>query len=276
MRKLLISADLEGSAGVASQHALAPDRWEWAAARQWMTAEVVAAAEAAFAAGYDEILVADSHGNAHNVDPDKLPDNVRLIRSWPRPLLQMQGIEDPAVEGCFFVGYHDGSVAEGGLLAHSYHGGVYRNLKLNGVDCSEGYLNAALAGEFGKPVMFICGDAQTVADSRRYAPQAETLETKSAIGWRASSSLPPKQVCRLISDAATRALAKKAAPFIVEGPYELELEFTTQLTAEMMSYLPSVQRRGAYSIASSFARIEQAMRFVSFAMLYSPTGVIAL
>ena len=118
MRKLFISVDMEGCAAVSAPQALLPDRWawEWTAARRWMTEEVSAAAEAVLAAGYQEVIVADGHGNAHNVDPDGLPDNVRLVRSWPRPLLQMQGIDDPGVRACAFVGYHAGPTTTGGIL----------------------------------------------------------------------------------------------------------------------------------------------------------------
>ncbi len=46
MRRLFISADMEGACAVAAQQALLPDRWhwEWTAARDWMTQEVVAVA----------------------------------------------------------------------------------------------------------------------------------------------------------------------------------------------------------------------------------------
>jgi D-amino peptidase len=95
MSKLFISADMEGCAAISSQHALGSDKWEWTAARRWMTEEVVTASEAALAAGYEEVLVADGHGNAHNIDPERLPNDVWLIRSWPRPLLQMQAASSP-------------------------------------------------------------------------------------------------------------------------------------------------------------------------------------
>src|SRR6266704_5713983 len=97
-----------------------------------MTNDVIAVAETAFAAGYDEVLVADSHGNAHNIDPDLLPDNVRLIRSWPRPLFTMQGVDDKDVEACALVGYHAGATTEGAILAHSFSGAACREVRLNG------------------------------------------------------------------------------------------------------------------------------------------------
>ncbi|WP_374572388.1 M55 family metallopeptidase [Phenylobacterium sp.] len=277
VRRLLISADIEGCAGVASQHALAPDRWEWAAARQWMTGEVVAAAEAALNAGYDEVLVSDGHGNAHNILPDALPARVRLIRSWPRPLLQMQGVEAEGVEQCFFVGYHNGSMGEGGVLAHSYHGGAFRDLRLNGVSCSEGYLNAALAGEFGVPVSLVCGDAETAADAQRYSPMAKTCVVKSAIGWRAVAGLTPAESREAIGAAAREALGAPApAPFRLEGPYEFELEMTSRVAAEMLSWLPGVEPAGPYVARAVLPSLADVMRLTAAAMLYSPTGAIPL
>ena len=118
MRRLFVSADMEGCVAVSAQQALMPDRWawEWTAVRRWMTAEVAVAAEAALAAGYDEVIVADGHGNAHNIDPDGLPENVRLVRSWPRPHMQMQGVAEAGVEACAFIGYQ---AAAGSPIASS-------------------------------------------------------------------------------------------------------------------------------------------------------------
>lgn len=279
MRKLFISADMEGCAAVSAGQALLPERWawEWNVARRWMTEEARAAAEAAFAAHYDEVIVADGHGNAHNIDPDGLPENTRLIRSWPRPLLQMQGIEDPEIEACVFIGYHAGPTTPNSILAHSYHGAAFRWLRVNGEFCSEGYLNAALAGEFGKPVVFVSGDEPTVQDARRYAPEAPGFVAKHAFGYRSQMSLPPAQVCKLLKEAMLAALGRRLAkPLVLTGPFRLELEMTTHVAAEMLAYLPGVERRNAFGVAASFDSIAALMRFVSFAMHYSPTGVIAI
>jgi D-amino peptidase len=274
---MFISADMEGCAGVSAFHALIPGQWEWPAARQWMTNEVVAVANAAFEQNYDEVIVADSHGNGHNIDPDLLPDNVRLVRSWPRPLLHMQGIEDPAVEACAFVGYHAGTASTEGLLAHAYHGGVFRSISVNGELCSEGYLNAALAGEFKIPVVFVSGDRATVEDAQRYAPGAMLFQTKEAIGWKSQSSLPPGQVCRLLKGAGAAAFAAiKAVPFRISPPLEADIVLTSHVTTELLDYLPCVQRTGGTSVSATFASITELMRFIAFVMLYSPTGNTSL
>lgn len=277
MRKFFISADMEGCAAVSSELAQLPDRVEWPAARRWMTNEVLACAEALFAAGFDEVIAADGHGNAHNIDPDLLTDNIRLVRSWPRPLLQMQGIEDPDVQACAFIGYHAKSTTKDSILAHTYYGLAYRMVKLNGEVCSEGYLNAAVAGEFGLPVILVSGDQHTVEDAQRYAPEAIGFVAKQSIGRRAQVSLPPRQVCGLIKDAMTRAVTRPLPkPFVVKGPYHLEVEMTTLAAAEMLAYLPGIERTGPFSITAKFDRVSKVMRFVAFAMLYTPTGAPAL
>ena len=247
--------------------------WEWTAARRWMTQEVIAATEAAFKHGYDEVIVADGHGSAHSIDPDALPENVRLIRSWPRPMLQMQGIEQPGVDACAFVGYHAPATTAGSVIAHTFSGATYRAIRLNGEDCSEGYFNAAFAGERGIPIIFVSGDDLTIADARRYAPEAELFVTKQACGWRSQMSLPPAQVCARLKDAFAKALQRpKPRPFIVSGPFHLEFELTTQVAAEMLAYLPNVERLGAFGVATTFSTMEMAMRFLTFAMLYTPNG----
>jgi D-amino peptidase len=103
--KVYISADLEGVAGVVSPEQLGPTGFEYGAAREWMTAEVLAAIQGARDAGATEILVSDSHGNGQNLLIDRLPPDVRVIRSWPRPLMMMEGI-DSTFDAAIFIGYH--------------------------------------------------------------------------------------------------------------------------------------------------------------------------
>jgi len=277
MARLFISADIEGCAGVASQHALAADRFEWQEARRWMTNEVVAAADAALAHGIDEVLVVDGHGNGHNLLPDAMPDRVRLLRSWPRPLLQMEGIDGPDIVGAFFIGYHNGAMGTGGILAHTYSGGAFRDLRINGESASEGYCNAALAGEFGVPVLLVTGDAETAADTARYAPATQTCIVKEAVGFRAASAMTPREACAAIGAAAGAALAvPRPEPFRLPGPYVLEIDFTSRVSAEMCAYLPFVAQTAPCTVSAEFMTMADLIRFVSFLIVFNPNGVVGL
>jgi D-amino peptidase len=103
--KIYISADMEGLAGAVTSEQLGPSGFEYGQFREFMTAEVNAAIEAAREAGATEILVSDSHGNGQNLLLDKLPADVQVVRSWPRPLGMMEGI-DASFDGAIFIGYH--------------------------------------------------------------------------------------------------------------------------------------------------------------------------
>jgi len=277
MRRLFVSADMEGCAAVSSQLALAPERPEWTAARHWMTQEVVAVSEAALESGYDEVIVADSHGNAHNIIPDLLPPKTRLIRSWPRPLLQVQGVEIEDVQACAMIGYHCGSTSFPGTLAHSFSGPTFRSIRLNGELCSEGYLGAAVAGEFGRPVILVSGDDALARESVVFAPAATRFTSKTSLGWRSQMSESPSIVCAALKVSAASAFqAPLPEPFRLKGPYELELNMTTQLAAEVLAYLPDVKRVDACSVAARFDRVASALKFLAFAMFYSPIGVVQL
>lgn len=103
--KLYISADMEGVVGVVTGDQLGPSGFEYQRFREFMTQEVNTAIEAAFEAGATEIVVSDSHGNGENLLLERLPANVVVVRSWPRPLSMMEGI-DASFDGAIFLGYH--------------------------------------------------------------------------------------------------------------------------------------------------------------------------
>jgi len=114
--KVYISADMEGVAGAVSGEQLGPAGFEYQRFREFMTAEVMAAIEGARAAGATEILVSDSHGNGQNLLIERLPDDVRVVRSWPRPLMMMQGI-DSTFDAVILLGYHAGTTNPAGVRA---------------------------------------------------------------------------------------------------------------------------------------------------------------
>src|SRR5215213_1881031 len=86
--KVYISADMEGITGVASADQLSPAGFEYSKAREWMTAEVLAAIQGAREAGATEFVVSDSHGNGQSLLLERFPTDVPItvVRSFPRPL----------------------------------------------------------------------------------------------------------------------------------------------------------------------------------------------
>lgn len=127
--KVYISADIEGIGGVVNEEHLGPDGCEWSKAREWMTAETVAAATAALEAGATAVVISDSHGNGLNIMVDELPAKCTLVRSWPRELGMMCGL-DSSFECAMLVGYHPGTQSFGGVRAHTFSSQSLTSIKM--------------------------------------------------------------------------------------------------------------------------------------------------
>lgn len=275
IRSLFIAVDIEGISGVASPDQLGPGQFEWQKARDWMTAEAAAAARAGLDAGFDEVIVADGHGNAQNILPDGMPDRTRLVRGWPRPLLQMDGVEEESVAACMMIGFHGAARGPRGVLAHTYHGGLFVELRLNGIACSEAYLNAALAGECGVPTLLVTGDDAVCSEMQAFAPYIDTCAVKRAISWKSVSGLSPQEGAARVGAAATAALARRGdiPPFRVAGPYELDIVFTNRVSAELLGLLPCFSVLDPFTARFSAPTMRAVMQAISFAIFY-PRAVL--
>lgn len=265
--RLYISADIEGVAGVVSLHQLIPGEFEYERAREWMTAEINAACQAAIQAGVEEIVVSDSHGNGENIMIERLPANVRLVRSWPRPLLMMQGIERGHFDAAAFIGYHTAGHAERGVLSHTMSSGKLRSISINGSEVSEFDINYLIAAHFGVPVVMASGDdalAETV--SRQYR-NIEFATTKWTDGTLWAESLTPEAAAAQIAEKMTLGLSNidKAMP-PPPGPVIIEIDFTRKIIAEVFSYLSVVRRTGAFTVVAELPDMVEATRFMAFVL----------
>ena len=145
--KIYISADMEGVVGAVTGDQLGPSGFEYQRFREFMTQEVNTAITAAREAGAGEILVSDSHGNGENLLIEKLPEDVQVVRSWPRPLSMMAGI-DASFDGVIFIGYHASTDNPAGVRAHTMSSANLASVRLNDVAVTEAAINAAIAGHF--------------------------------------------------------------------------------------------------------------------------------
>src|SRR5580765_6229785 len=217
-RKIFISVDMEGISGVVDPAQLGPDGFEYQRAREWMTGEVNAAITAIRAAGPAEIVVCDSHGNGQSVLIDKLPDDVRIVRGFPRPLEMMQGIDD-SFAAAVFIGYHGSEWTADAVRGHTISSAKLLGIKLNGAEVSEGMYNAALAGQFGVPVAFVSGDRLAVAQLQQVAPAAEGAVVKEPYGYHSALTVTPARGQAMIRDGLKRAMGKLASGALT--PYRL-------------------------------------------------------
>lgn len=268
--KVYISADMEGVVGAVTGDQLGPGGFEYGRFRQLMTDEVNAAIEAARAMGATEILVSDSHGNGENLLIEQLPPDVQLVRSWPRPLMMMQGIDD-TFDAVLFIGYHASTSNTQGVRAHTISSANLTSVRINGVQMMEASINAAIAGDFGVPVVMISGDDAVVDEAHRIVGDMEGAVVKWNYGFHSARTLMPEAAYDVIGQRVRAALGRldDFAPYRMESPIELEISFKNYMPAELMAYLPIVERVDSHTIRFVAEDMTEASKFIEFTTSYS-------
>jgi len=243
--KVFISADIEGIACVVARDDTKLEGIEYERAREWMTGEVNAAIEGCLEAGATEIVVADSHGHMRNLLADKLHEKALLVRGSPRPGTMVEGIgEDCAA--AMFIGYHSQAGNPHGILAHTYLGGTFYQVRLNGKSYGESGVNAAVAGHYGVPVALIAGDDTLKEEVNEIMPWTENVVTKWAISTLSAKNLTPKASQALIRESAKKAIGRLSdmKPLVLAKPVHMEIDFIQALSADLASDIPGMERTG--------------------------------
>jgi D-amino peptidase len=266
-----ISVDMEGVAGAVTGEQLGPSGFEYSRFREFMTQEALAAVEAAQAAGATDIIVADAHGNGQNLLIEKFPSNVRIIRSWPRRLGMVAGI-DSGVDAAIFIGYHAGTNNPAGVRAHTFSSATLTRVALNGVSVTEGSWNAAIAGHFDVPVVMMSGDDAAIAEVTKAVGPIETAETKKTLGFHSAMTLTPEASYQLIRERVRAALSRRQTfkPYKVQTPVTVDVSFKHYMPAEVLAYLPMFERTDPHSIRFRAKDMAEASSIMSFIGDYRP------
>jgi D-amino peptidase len=269
--RVYISADIEGVAGVVTGEQLGPSGFEYQRFRDFMTEEVLAAIRGLQEAGAREFVVSDSHGNGQNLLIERFPPEVRLVRSWPRPLMMMEGI-DQTFDAAVFLGYHTGSANPSGVRAHTISSARLTGVRIDGIEVSEALINAAIAGHFGVPVVLVTGDDAVVEETRGFLGDIEGAVVKEAISFHSAVSMTPAAARELIQDRARTALERLSdfRPYQTATPFQLEIAFKHYRPAELLAYLPHVERSSARTVRTTCNDIVEASRFLQFTLSYEP------
>lgn len=267
--KIYISVDMEGVVGVVTGDHLGPAGFEYGRAREWMTNEVLAAIEGARAAGATEFVISDSHGNGENLLIDRLPEDVTLIRSWPRPLMMMEGI-DETFDAAIFIGYHSGTNYPAGVRAHTFSSGRLAGVYLNGVAVPEAGVNAAIAGHFGVPVIMISGDDAIAEEARALLGDIETAIVKRAISYHSAETIMPAAAYQLIREKARTAVERidDFEPYVLERPITFDVTFKNYRPSEVLALLSIVERTDSHSIRFVGEDMVEVSRFFEFLLSY--------
>lgn len=269
--KVYISVDMEGVAGVVTADQLNPAGFEYERFRHFMTDEALAAVRAAKQAGATEIVVSDSHANGENLLIELFPNDVRIVRSWPRHGAMMAGL-DKSFSAAVFIGYHASTTNPKGVRAHTISSAHFTKLALNGAPVTEAELNAAYAGDFGVPVVFASGDDAAVAEIKGRLGDIDTVTTKATLGFHSAETLTPAASCERIFDGVLAALMRRERrhPYTLAHPVTLDLTFKSYMPAEILSYLRTVQRLDAHTIRFVGHDMQEVTDFIDVVDWYNP------
>ncbi|HEY6291031.1 MAG TPA: M55 family metallopeptidase [Terriglobia bacterium] len=263
--KVYISTDMEGVDGVSTSVQSSSSGREYQEFRRLLTEEANAAVAGAFDAGATEVLVSDSHADGQNIDLDLFDKRARLIRGWPRPLGMMGGI-DNTFAAAAFVGFHASEGTAGATLPHTFNGTM--TLALDGTAVGEIGFDAAIAGEFGVPVVFLSGDQMAGEEAKTLLGGIETAEVKHSLGYHAAIMLPPEQARELIRVGMKRGVERRAGikPYRIAHPVRLAITFQQLLDAEILSYLPGVERPRPDTVVFTAPDMIEASKFMEVAL----------
>ena len=262
--KVFISVDMEGVAGLIHWDETSEGGADYGLFRKLMTEEANAAIAGALDAGAAEIVVRDAHGSARNILPDLLRPEARLIREWNSPLSMMEGI-DKTFDAVVFVGYHARAGTPDAVLKHTMSLSLY-DVILNGVRMPEGAWNAAIAGHFDVPVVFLSGDSAICGQIKEIIGPIETAAVKDAMG-PAASMIHPTKAQDMIRKGVAAALRNLRAykPYKPSAPYKLEIVFTDENLARRAAQVPGIERTGERSVAFTSNDFLEVVRYFSLA-----------
>ena len=174
---IYIFADLEGISGISGD---AYVNGEFAAAgRQLMAEEINLCAAACFEAGAQRVIVRDGHGGGVNFSSSQLDRRVELVQGVT-PGKRFLGIENAS--GLILLGYHAMAGTSGAILEHTYSSKTIMNLYLNGRVIGEIGMDAAIAGEYGVPVILVTGDDKACKEAEEWIPGVKTCCVKEGYG----------------------------------------------------------------------------------------------
>ena len=260
--KIFISVDLEGVGGYV--------KWDIAdrqRERELITYEANAAIAGVFEGGATEVLVTEAHANMRNIIPELIDDRAIFLSGEPKPLNHMAGI-DNTFNGAMFVGYHSKAGTLRGVMAHTFTGRIF-SLKFNELEVGEIGTDAAIAGHFGVPVIFVSGDTAACEETKVLIENAVTASTKEGISRYAAKCLTPNKAQELIKKGAKQAMEKvsEIKPFRINPPIKAEVTYIDPSYADSVENLDFIKRVNGTTVtyeAIDFVRAFEIFNLIKF------------
>jgi len=218
--------DLEGICGIFQpeqvSRALQSPRYK--EGQEFMTKDINVCAEACKAAGADKVYVRDCHGSGDNVFWEHISPAVDYIIMGDSGRDRFPGLAD--CDGVILLGYHAMAGTAGGVLEHTMSSKAVQNYWINGQLVGETAIDAAIAGERGKPVIMVSGDDKVCHEAKSLLPWTVTACVKKGMTWKGAMLLPPEWAYKTLREKTAEAVKNLSAtkPYTVEKPVTFRME----------------------------------------------------
>ena len=219
--KFYLMTDYEGVAGVYTwenrKDESAENLERRLRGRRLLAEEVNAAVDGLYRGGASEVIVNDGHGAGYTIDLDYLDERPLVIHGTSRPFWLPYLDESCAATG--LLGAHSKAGTPSGNLAHTMDTPI-RDYRINGVSLGEAGLQAAIAGHFGVPFVYLAGDAHACCEMEELIPGIVTVAVKVGTGLLGALTLAPREARERVREGAAAALARvgEVQPFRVDYP----------------------------------------------------------
>jgi D-aminopeptidase len=228
---ILLLTDMEGVSGLVDKRLINAGNMFWREyGRQLLTDDVNSVAAACYAKGYKTIYLSEAHYFGMNTIRESLLPFITVLPSCSAQT-NFKGSElwdeiykEKNIVGAIMVGCH---AMEGtrGYLPHSWDGGVFRNIKINGVLYGEIGTVAGLLGYYDIPLIAAIGDYEAAQEAKNCIPGIKAISVKELgeDGWL--KVLPPEKAQDLIFNEISNALKEISEVRPVKFDNEVNMSF---------------------------------------------------
>lgn len=233
---VLVMVDIEGISGIYTKEQVLPGEGRFQEGRKYMTADVNACTKGLKAAGVDKVYVYDCHGSSYSLIWDEVSDNADYCICGNTAGKRFPGMED--CDAVILLGYHSMAGTYGGILEHSWSSVNVQNIYINGEKVGELAMDAAAAGDYGKPVIMVSGDDKACAEAKALMPEVVCAEVKKGLNIYGAMLMPSHAAHELIYKKSMEAVQNFAncKPFSFTKPLSCRVEVTER------TVLPNVHR----------------------------------
>ena len=233
MKKIYISADLEGLNGVANFKQVLPEYKEYYLPTViQLHKELNALIKGLKKAGIKDIVVNDAHNTMDNIKLGELDDDITLISGKPKEVSMMYGL-DNSFDGIIFFAYHSMATSPS-TLSHTFNMD-FKKVVINGNLISEAVLNGIYASIIGVPIVLATGCDVFCEDIKKEIGNIQTINTKNAISHTAAVFRKNNELLAEYEEIASHINEYPKCLVSVSDNYILEVDLGDKNLAENLS-----------------------------------------